>query len=103
MFFFKKNNIAKFSTSPIFKKISKDNLKKNKNKKITKTKKEEKEVNFWKKKENKSQKKNMWARALEFLIIVWESEYQSGIDKELARIIIRNSINTNRNPDRFFY
>jgi hypothetical protein len=46
MFFFKKNNIAKFSTSPIFKKISKDNLKKNKNKKITKTKKEEKEVNF---------------------------------------------------------
>jgi hypothetical protein len=45
----------------------------------------------------------MWARALEFLIIVWEREYQSGIDKELARIIIRNSINTNRNPDRFFY
>ena len=40
MFFFKKNNIAKFSSSPIFKKISKDNLKK------TKTKKEEKEVNF---------------------------------------------------------
>ena len=57
----KKNCIAKFSTSSIFKKIGKDNLKKNKKKKKSIL---EKKKHVKKKGEQKQKKKNMWGKLL---------------------------------------